>query len=1240
MNDQRNYRYLIYSLFLLSGISGLIYQIVWTRLLVVVFGNTMLATSTVLSAFMGGLAAGSYTLGRYIDRKPRPLLQVYACLEAGIGLFALIFPFLIHAVTPLYASLYNGVAANIVLLNLVRFAVCFAIIALPTFLMGGTLPVLIKRFTGDEDSIGHQTGFLYGLNTVGAVVGTFACGYFLLRLLGMQKTTWVGVAINLSVAAAAWYLGKQSAEAPVAPPVKEPAEAHTYEAEGSYSRATIRMILIGIGISGFCGLAYEVFWTRMLNLFLHNNIYSFTAILGTFLIGIATGSLLYARYLTKSENPVRLFVWLQLGIGVVSYATPFLFRIFHSGLFNNFSETLTLAKTAVIMIGPTVMMGIAVPLAIQICRRGAQHEGTSVGSVYAVNTVGAILGAFMAGFVLLPGVGLHRGVIIVAALNILAGFLPWISTLRPALRPAWAVGFVLIVAAMALAAPSDLFRSLFQAANPTADIIHYKEGKVANVLVYDFKKLGYKDFHLNAVNEASSRLWHVQLFKLLGLLPTLVHPNPDDALMIAFGAGMSAGACATNVKSLDVVDLNPDIQGIAAAYTRENLDVIHQPNFHQVVNDGRNALLVSPRKYSLIISDATNPKMFDSWTLYSQEFYKLVKERLKPDGVFCQWVVIPLPGDAIKVILNTFRSVFPHMSFWAIYGSSQVLMLGTPERLEIDYADLQKRLEPLYDKAGLAEFGINTPEKFLSFFLLGEDGVAKMLKGFDKISTDDLPYAQFHIKQDVEGADQCMDLVRYQESIRSYMSPKSTPPPSFSKDMTAYEDIARRLNVGFLTNNDLKYEEAAVVADDAGFDDANVDHLLNHCPEKQRHFQQRLLTHPDDVTAHNWLGNIFLLSGKYEQARKEFNTTLKLKPDHAFARMNLAMTDLATGNLDSAVAGFMAVSKQSPTKQILRSVDVQLNKVRILRKLKYQPESAELMHELGIAYYSEGKILDAVKAYRKAAELSGNKPEVLYNLAQICENHELVSEAAELYQKLAAIKPDYQPVSEKNTQFALLSHDPSQLRKWENGRIEISEAVEESKREASEHPPTCDQALAMWNDADPDGSADPAKLRKAAELYERSARIKPSDLHAYIDAATIYEALNDLDHAAELWEQAAKVRTDMDFIPRQAARLRAMSGLAGQTRPSPERAVLLRNVAAYYRSVDEPERALDYLHESLRIVPGEAEAWADLAETATEAGLYREALDAAEKALSMQPTMRRAATVRDALVKVVNKPAV
>ncbi|MGB3565419.1 MAG: fused MFS/spermidine synthase, partial [Thermoanaerobaculia bacterium] len=489
-------RGLMFLLFFLSGISGLVYQIVWTRQLVLVFGNTLLATSSVLTAFMAGLAAGSYLLGKYIDARPWPLIKLYALLEAGIGGFALVFPLLLAAATPLYTGLYRVLEGNIVLLNLVRFAVCCGLIFIPTFMMGGTLPVLIKRFVERDRSLGHQTGFLYGLNTAGAMVGCLASGYFLLRTLGMQKTTWVAVGINLTVAAVAWALARGEDVTAEGETGAVGVDIEGGVGEPGASGATIRLVLVGIGLSGFCALAYEVFWTRMLNLFLNNNIYSFTAILATFLAGIALGSLLYTKFLSRVGRPVVLFAGIEIAIGLLSYATPFVFNLFHGTLFFRQSEALTLAKTAVIMIAPTVLMGIAVPLAVQICQRGPRREGTTVGTVYAVNTVGAILGAFAAGFVLIPGVGLHRGLIAVVSLNILAGFLPLISEARPARRPVWGGVLFGMVASMFLAAPATLFRGLYQKYQPTADILHYQEGKIANVVVYDFVKSGYKDLYL------------------------------------------------------------------------------------------------------------------------------------------------------------------------------------------------------------------------------------------------------------------------------------------------------------------------------------------------------------------------------------------------------------------------------------------------------------------------------------------------------------------------------------------------------------------------------------------------------------------------------------------------------------------------------------------------------------------------------------------------------------------------
>jgi spermidine synthase len=632
--DSKTLYFIVFVLFFFSGMSGLIYQIVWTRMLVLIFGNTMLATSTVLSAFMAGLAAGSYVFGKYADKRPRGLLRVYALLEAGIGVFALIFPLLLSVVGPVYTSLYQSLSGNMIAINFIRFIICFVLIVVPTFLMGATLPVLIKRFARRTRAIGREMGFLYGLNTAGAVAGSMVCGFLFLKLMGMRLSTLVAVAINFLVALLAWFLGKEETNAKE--PQKIPHANITKDKKETprqgYNSTTVKWVLVAIGISGFCALAYEVFWTRMLNLFFHNTVYSFTTILATFLTGIAIGSIIYSKFLSGIKNKVRLFVFVEIGIGVLSYAAPFVFNLLYSPVFSKSAGAFTIIQAAVIMIGPTILMGIALPLAVQICQRGPQREGDSVGTVYAVNTIGSIIGAFAAGFLLMPNLGIQKSVVVIVSFNILAGFLVLFSTVQK--RTRWIYGFSLIVILLVsfIAAPSTIFRNLYKKKQATADLMYYKEGKIANVVVYDFYKNGYKDLYLNGIEEASSRLWHVQLFKMLGALPTVVHHQPDDAIMIAFGAGMSAGTCIDLVNHFECAELNPDIFEEAKIFKKENRDVIHNPKLNMVFNDGRNHLLLSPKKYSLIISDATNPLTFDSWTLYTKEFYELCKQKTQTRG--------------------------------------------------------------------------------------------------------------------------------------------------------------------------------------------------------------------------------------------------------------------------------------------------------------------------------------------------------------------------------------------------------------------------------------------------------------------------------------------------------------------------------------------------------------------------------------------------------------------------------
>ncbi len=1226
---------LIWALFFFSGISGLVYQIVWTRMLMLIFGNTMLATSTVLTAFMAGLASGSFVSGKYVDKKPRALVRIYALLEAGIGLFALIFPLLLTVVGPVYSSLYQGLEGNIVAVNLMRFGICFVLILVPTFLMGATLPVLLKRFARNSPAIGPQVGMLYGLNTAGAVVGALVCGFLLLRLLGMQAATLAAVGINLAVAAAAWILAK--GDATLNAPAEQKVAGNTPDRsklveniqDRGYSAAAAILVLIGIGISGFCALAYEVIWTRMLNLFFHNTVYSFTTILATFLAGIALGSLIYAKFLSRLKRKVWLFLFLEIGIGAAAYLTPFIFTSLYELLFSKYALVLTVLKAAVIMMVPTILMGIALPLAVQICQRGPQREGDSVGTVYAVNTVGSILGAFSAGFIFIPNLGIHKSVILVAGLNILAGVLALFSLVRLRTRLAYAAAFVFATVFLFLGASSPIFRSLYQKNQPFSDIRYYKEGKIANVVVYDFYKDGYKDLYLNGIEEASSRLWHVQLFKMLGILPAVVHHQPDDALMIAFGAGMSAGACLGQVTKLDCAELNPDIHQVAKIFTQENLDVLNNPKLNMIFNDGRNYLLLAPQKYSLIISDATNPLTFDSWPLYTREFYELCKKKLKPHGVFCQWVPIPLPSDAIKVILKTFKLVFPHTSVWSIYGSSQCLMLATPERLNIDYQALCRRLAPILKNSGLAEYGVDRVEKFLSFFLFGEDKLEEMLRGFDKINTDDLPQAHFHPQLNRQGIQTALDLLKYQESILPYLTNIEGEQKSRVQEfLDTYLDLARLLNRGFLTNTSMEYEKARLLLSEKNFpEDANVTCMLEYNSLRKEYFLKRLEHHPKDALAHNSLGFIYMKEGRYQDAVDELKLAVSLKPDFANAHLNLAQAYIGSAQYDEAVEKLLDLRELNPTGKVFHKVEKELDIIHILRKIRYHtndPNLTNLYTALGRAYLEDREFVKAARAVYTAAKYKPDDPKILEFLAAIYESLELLDQALEIYRKMAELLPADAKIKEKVEELASIQGDGEAKLEWLSEKISLPE-------DQGGHPAECFRAMREWDTFTFDGKVVPGNLRRAAHQFEKVIAGHKDHMHVYSDAAVIYEALGQFQRAYYLWKRGLEVSPGNRRAGNSLNRLALLERLRTGNPSAQEKIDIYNNIGVLYWQNREFDLAIRFFKKVLEIDPRHANTLANLGANYIEVGKYGDAVSVLERALQLDPDLEYAENMRSSL---------
>src|SRR5438094_2388156 len=551
----RIWRRVVLAVCFLSGVSGLLYEVVWARMLHLLFGDTVLAVSTVLASFMAGLAMGSFWIGRYIDRRRR-VLAVYAGLEAGIGLSALLLPVVLQALTPLYVWLHQSLSSSFWLFSLVRFLLAFCLLCVPTALMGATLPVLSRYLVQSSATLGWNVGALYAFNTGGAVLGCFTAGYALIGSVGLSRTVWIGAALNFAIALVAW-LGQRWIEAPGAREVPSSSPRDTAPAVALYDDRTVRRVLWSFALAGCAALSYEVIWTRALTFFVGNSTYAFSAMLTTFLCGLALGSALVARISDRSANVLALLGALQVGIGVYGILTiAILGRLFYGldGRWEGFSNAywgaplgLNFLKTFVVILPPTLCMGAAFPLVSKIVAQGPDVVGRGVGSAYACNTLGAIVGAWVSGFVAVALVGSHHSLAVTALLSLGTGgvLLASSSTSRRRQGVLYAGALSCFIAVMDT---TRTFRFADIAGEPEKTVLHYDED-VAGVVkvateIYDRKLLSINGWSAAGTGSPNPDVALVhdypEIQKMLAHLPMLLHPAPRRGVVIGFAAGGAA----------------------------------------------------------------------------------------------------------------------------------------------------------------------------------------------------------------------------------------------------------------------------------------------------------------------------------------------------------------------------------------------------------------------------------------------------------------------------------------------------------------------------------------------------------------------------------------------------------------------------------------------------------------------------------------------------------------------------
>jgi len=737
----------------ISGLAALIYQVAWTRRLSLVLGVSTYAVATVLAAFLGGLALGAWMLGGRIDRARRPL-RIYAALEAGTGLLALLFPFVLEVVHRLYVAWGQGAEAPGWVHMLARVVISVVLVLPSTFLMGATLPAMCRVLVRDDQRLGRDLGRVYGYNTLGAALGALLGGFVLIAWLGLRGTVWFAGLLNLTIAAAAFWLSRRETAGTTDRDVAvEPASVP--------SSRLVRLVLGASAVSGFAALGYEVLWTRGLVTVLHTGFtYSLSIMLAAFLGGLVLGSFLFARFMARRAPSLRTLSWLQMGIGVsalVSVALlaqgPYLERkAVVLGLLGStytwLSWILEVAlASGLVMLVPTTLMGIALPLSARLVLADHRGVGKAIGVLYGFNTMGSILGALVAGFVLVPRLGTLNALTLLAMLNLLlAAVLAWFGGAPR--RERWVATLLAagLVTASLLVVPQHYFRESLSRWK-AGRLLYFAEDATGIVSIYDEPAAAgdwYRRLYVNETSYASSTTYARRYHKLLGHLPALLHEEPRRSLVIAFGTGMTAGALAhhPSVEQVDAVDISPAVLGGAPYFSKENGGFLDSPKARPRVEDGRHHLLLSQQAYDVITLEPPPPRFAGVANLYSRDFYELCRSRLGPGGVVAQW--IPMHShteEEMRMLVRSFVEVFPASTLW-VPVQRDAIIIGSTAPLRVDLGKIAQRMEHPAVRADLRDVDVAGAEALVATWLVDSSSLASYVDGVTPI-TDDRPIIEF-----------------------------------------------------------------------------------------------------------------------------------------------------------------------------------------------------------------------------------------------------------------------------------------------------------------------------------------------------------------------------------------------------------------------------------------------------------------------------------------------------------------
>lgn len=1032
--------------FFLSGAGSLVLEVVWTRLLRLVFGTTTLAISTILVAYMSGLGLGGFLGGRLANpahdgvrvRGWRDGVRAYGWIEIAVGCYALAVP-AIFGIFPLLERTWLA-GLSFWSAAFARFALSLAVLIVPTIGMGMTLPFLTRAVVRDANAAGSGIALLYGVNTLGAVCGVFASTFALLPWLGVRGSSYSGAALYLAVGALALALARRS-------PEEGPIAVEAIGRARGERLARWNPALYAYGTVGFTSLVYEVAWTRALSMVMGSSIYAFACMLAAFLLGIGVGSLVARPFADRLRRPLAVYAAGIAVLGVLSLASLSLLPLLPSAFmalvrrFGDSSLLLVLSQIAIavaVMFPPALVLGALFPLVAR-AQSEARGAAPAVGDVYFVNTLGSSAGAFMAGFLLLPALGLRGTAALAIAINLgaAAALLLWRGHARTPFRVALAAAPAALGLLVALHPPALDTRPLAAGGyvstrifdeSPDAGLIegvapeqiaYYRDGLSATVSVHQMR--GQTSLHLNGKADASTGL-DMPTQVLLAQAAMLFGKPPRDVLVVGWASGVTVGSAARNpLERLDAVELEPAMIEASHFFESVNGRPLDNPRVHVVVDDGRHYAETTSRKYDVIISEPSNPWLTGVSNLFTREYFAAVRRSLAPDGRFIAWLPLyAIDFEALRSILAALRAEFPYM-YALVHDRNKPDLIVLARAQPLTPEDLPRwESLPVSVRSDLYRIGTHSTADLWSLLRLMPEDVETLIGEGARENTDDnlfvelrtpwLLYAD-HFAPDGEGpsakAWQKIDAISL--SRGSLLEPALAAPgaPRAGELALAYlivrHDAAAAARIAPLGGDSgevvaarAQFARSTSALDDAAYG-AELDRALQLEP---RAYDLRMLR------AHHHLA-----LGDFAGALLDVDAALDLRPGDPALLGVRASALLRLDRVAEARADFALVEKTEYWENAkplwylaglaaLQAGDFADGTARLERYIETEPGLVQGWQLLEQAYTQQGRAEDAARARR-------NQAMNLYLLAILAEKQGDVARAVETLQRALAIVPGH-----------------------------------------------------------------------------------------------------------------------------------------------------------------------------------------------------------------------------------------